>query len=1053
MTFPRAVTSPRFGLLWAALLLVAAVAVLPFFAWPASAQSDSPPDKPARPTAGAVGHGSITFSWADPGDSSITGYQVLRRNRDTDAVGDFTIIEDDTGTNAATYTDDTAAPSTQYAYRVKARNAQGLSPRSKSVRATTPAEPGPTPEPTPEPTPGPTPETAPAEQADVPTWAAEVTVGTYESYSPPMIGYSTWSQTGSVSDRDFELDGTTYRVLALVEQAGGQIQTGGLYLVTTLALPVEFTLTVGGQEFAASDSSIPDTAGTGRYWWQTDSELFASGETVSAGITTFEDTEASASRPLAPPAAYFSNIPSSHNGTDEFTLGVSFTEEVALSATTLQDHALVATGATIAAVEQRTATSTKTWNVTLQPEGTSDVTVELAATTACDQTGAVCTADGRQLHNQPHAALPGPASARLSDLTVAGLSLSPAFSATETLYTSQAPAGLTEVTVAAAAVRDDITVEIAPEDADTAAEGHQVALTANSATAITVTTTSADSTTSLQYWVTVSPHIDPSDPSTQLDPQDAQLDSLSFQDLPDMGFEQRQARYDVAAPAGVSETVVVANPFDADASVELLVVRSDDPTLSIDRTTADGTLTSGSIALSATGDTLALLRVNSSDGFQQSVYAVLIHRDSQPNSPGASPGPHLRSGIAPRTNTPRADDATLSGLTLTPGTLDPSFSSGTTAYTAQAESDTEHVTISFTTANTLAGTAISHADADTDTPGWQIALTAPDGTKPTKTAIMIIVRSADNSNLNTYVIDVYRAAHEGQHARALGSAPELLALLVKDANGNTVELTPDFASNEYSYVVSDPMPPYSRLRIDPFVRGWQLRIDVQSITSSDSDRSAAIRDWYYRIWGNGYSGTRTAFIFKDPSRGKIQIRLTDGTTEQIYTIRTTLDEENENPYIPSYDEELEVDGDGNMVLPSGCALHQITDTSDGLQTERRWTNRCNSHLEYYSLVPGGTYGRTTGYARFYEMEIASTGEVSIGISRRTSYYLVLREEDGTVIAHRHFEIDGRGFLENDGTPIVETLDAGTYFIEAVQMYSWLNKREFVTLDVDSDVLD
>ena len=104
-------------------------------------------------------------------------------------------------------------------------------------------------------------------------------------------------------------------------------------------------------------------------------------------------------------------------------------------------------------------------------------------------------------------------------------------------------------------------------------------------------------------------------------------------------------------------------------------------------------------------------------------------------------------------------------------------------------------------------------------------------------------------------------------------------------------------------------------------------------------------------------------------------------------------------------------------------------------------------------MPGGTYGRTTGYARFYEMEIASTGEVSIGISRRTSYYLVLREEDGTVIAHRHFEIDGRGFLENDGTPIVETLDAGTYFIEAVQMYSWLNKREFVTLDVDSDVLD
>ena len=101
----------------------------------------SPPGRPARPTAGAVSHDSVTISWADPGDSSITGYQVLRRNRDTDAKGNFTIIEDDTGTAATTYTDDSVAPATRYGYRVRARNAHGLSPRSRSVRADTPAEP------------------------------------------------------------------------------------------------------------------------------------------------------------------------------------------------------------------------------------------------------------------------------------------------------------------------------------------------------------------------------------------------------------------------------------------------------------------------------------------------------------------------------------------------------------------------------------------------------------------------------------------------------------------------------------------------------------------------------------------------------------------------------------------------------------------------------------------------------------------------------------------------------------------------------------------------
>ena len=113
-----------------------------------SAPSSSPPGRPARPTVGAVSHDSVTISWADPGDSSITGYQVLRRNRDTDAKGNFTIIEDDTGTAATTYTDDSVAPSTRYGYRVKARNAHGLSPRSRSVRADTPAEPEPAQEPT-----------------------------------------------------------------------------------------------------------------------------------------------------------------------------------------------------------------------------------------------------------------------------------------------------------------------------------------------------------------------------------------------------------------------------------------------------------------------------------------------------------------------------------------------------------------------------------------------------------------------------------------------------------------------------------------------------------------------------------------------------------------------------------------------------------------------------------------------------------------------------------------------------------------------------------------
>ena len=103
-----------------------------------------PPLAPGNLTAAVNADGSVTLTWDAPDDDSITGYQVLRRNRETDAKGNFTIIEDDTGTAATTYTDDSVAPATRYGYRVKARNAHGLSPRSRSVRADTPAEPEPT---------------------------------------------------------------------------------------------------------------------------------------------------------------------------------------------------------------------------------------------------------------------------------------------------------------------------------------------------------------------------------------------------------------------------------------------------------------------------------------------------------------------------------------------------------------------------------------------------------------------------------------------------------------------------------------------------------------------------------------------------------------------------------------------------------------------------------------------------------------------------------------------------------------------------------------------
>ena len=110
---------------------------------PALAQGGSAPATPARPTVNAVSHDSVSISWSDPGDSSITGYQVLRRNPAIHDRQEFVVIEDDTGSSGTSYTDTGVDPETSYFFRVKARNVHVLSEWSRAARVTTPAAPTP----------------------------------------------------------------------------------------------------------------------------------------------------------------------------------------------------------------------------------------------------------------------------------------------------------------------------------------------------------------------------------------------------------------------------------------------------------------------------------------------------------------------------------------------------------------------------------------------------------------------------------------------------------------------------------------------------------------------------------------------------------------------------------------------------------------------------------------------------------------------------------------------------------------------------------------------
>ena len=97
------------------------------------------PEPPAKPTglSATPSHDRVVLTWDDSQDNSITGYAILRRNRDTDAEGEFTELVNDTGSAATGYTDGSVAAETPYTYRIKAINEHGTSERSRWVHVET----------------------------------------------------------------------------------------------------------------------------------------------------------------------------------------------------------------------------------------------------------------------------------------------------------------------------------------------------------------------------------------------------------------------------------------------------------------------------------------------------------------------------------------------------------------------------------------------------------------------------------------------------------------------------------------------------------------------------------------------------------------------------------------------------------------------------------------------------------------------------------------------------------------------------------------------------
>ena len=138
-------------------------------------------------------------------------------------------------------------------------------------------------------------------------------------------------------------------------------------------------------------------------------------ETPPESTETREAREAQGAQEAAesPLTAAIHDAPESHDGQEDFTFELRFSEEPkeGFSDVTLRDHAFTVTGGEVAGarkLDSDSDTPNTRWEITVTPDSNADVTVELPATEDCEAQGAICTEDDTMLSSPLKFTVKGP---------------------------------------------------------------------------------------------------------------------------------------------------------------------------------------------------------------------------------------------------------------------------------------------------------------------------------------------------------------------------------------------------------------------------------------------------------------------------------------------------------------------------------------------------------------------------------------------------------------------------------------------------------------------
>ena len=113
-------------------------------------------------------------------------------------------------------------------------------------------------------------------------------------------------------------------------------------------------------------------------------------------------------RLLAPPTGWFSQLPSSHDGSKAIVFRISFSDTFEMHFPTLRDQALEVYNGEVRKAKRVQKGSHLSWEIKVKTDGRDDVVIKLPTTEDCAVDGALCASDGRKLYNSVSATIPGP---------------------------------------------------------------------------------------------------------------------------------------------------------------------------------------------------------------------------------------------------------------------------------------------------------------------------------------------------------------------------------------------------------------------------------------------------------------------------------------------------------------------------------------------------------------------------------------------------------------------------------------------------------------------